>query len=75
MQCRRHKPGEQQSGIKKQCWLGGSPGWRSYAIVRDQRMVGDEYTGVVDNKNLFIVYTMRGETVRMISARSAMKKG
>lgn len=35
----------------------------------------DEYTGVVDNKNLFIVCTMRGETVRMISARSAMKKG
>ena len=35
----------------------------------------DEYTGVVDNKNLFIVYTMRGETVRMISARPAMKKG
>ena len=34
----------------------------------------DEYTGVVDNKNLFIVYTMRGETVRMISARSATKR-
>lgn len=34
----------------------------------------DEYTGVVDNKNLFIVYTLRGETVRMISARSATKR-
>lgn len=34
----------------------------------------DEYTGVVDNKNLFIVYTMRGETVRMISVRSATKR-
>ena len=28
----------------------------------------DEYTGVVDNKNLFIVYTMRGETVSIMAA-------
>lgn len=34
----------------------------------------DEYTGVVDNKNLFIVLTMRCETVRMISVRSATKR-
>ena len=34
----------------------------------------DEYTGVVDNKNLFIVYTMRDKTIRMISARPATKR-